>query len=91
MSPASHGPRLTSTPPLPLFLPRSNQIVQGCGITLPSAPGTPGTTFSFARSLVETPFSLAEGTEPEEAAGALLNTLDAAKAQLQAFAAPKLA
>ncbi|KAL4425574.1 hypothetical protein ABPG75_009590 [Micractinium tetrahymenae] len=68
-----------------------NQIVQACGITLPSAGGAPGATFSFARSLIETPFSLAEGTEPAEAAGALLNTLDFAAAKVLAFAAPKLA
>ncbi len=78
------------SPLRPPILPCSNQIVQGCGITLPSAPGTPG-IFSFARNLIESPLTVAEGTEPEEAAGALLNTLEAGRPQLHKFAAPKLA
>lgn len=75
----------------PHFPARSNSIIQGCGIILPSAAGAPGTTFSFARSLIETPFSLDDVAEPAEAAGALLNTLDAAPTHLRAFAARGLA
>jgi len=71
---------LPCPPPPATLSPRSNQILQGCSITL--APTNPVTTFS----LVRTPYSLHKSVGADEAAGALLNSMDHTAAQPISYA-----